>query len=51
MTEERHTDVTSLSREELLQLVAIFAGKALVHYGLWFSQSVRHQDLDTALAL
>jgi hypothetical protein len=51
MTEERPTDVTSLSREELLQLVAIFAGKALVHYGLWFSQSVRHQDLDTALAL
>ncbi len=51
MTPGNVTDVAALSRDELIRLVGIFAGKALVHYGLWFSQIVRHQDLDTGLAI
>jgi Family of unknown function (DUF6125) len=51
MTPGTVTDVAALSREELIRFVGILAGKALVHYGLWFSQAVRHQDLDTGLAV
>jgi hypothetical protein len=51
MTPETAKDVTGLSREELIRLVGILAGKALVHYGLWFSQAVRHQDLDSGLSV
>ncbi|MDQ1239150.1 MAG: hypothetical protein QG577_1335 [Thermodesulfobacteriota bacterium] len=40
-----------LSREELSGLLGILAGNVLVHYGMWFSETVRRVGLDNAVQL
>jgi len=40
-----------LSREEILNLLSILAGNVLMHYGIWFSETVRKLGLDEAVEL
>lgn len=49
MQNEKYSDITKLSREELLQFVGIFLGDVLVHYGMWFTESVRQLGVKNAL--
>lgn len=42
-------DVTELSKEELLALTGLLMGDVLIHYGMWFTETVRHLDLETAM--
>ncbi|HMK34322.1 MAG TPA: DUF6125 family protein [Desulfomonilaceae bacterium] len=43
------TDVTELSREGLLEMVSLLLGDVLVHYGMWFTETVKHMGVRTAL--
>lgn len=49
MKNQESSDITKLSREELLQFVGIFLGDLLVHYGMWFTESVRQLGVEAAL--
>lgn len=49
--DERPSGIADLSRDNLIRLVGIFLGEVIVHYGLWFSHTVHHNDLDTGLEL
>jgi hypothetical protein len=49
MEVQKPLDVTELSREELIQLVGILMGDVFVHYGLWFTEAVRHLGVQTAV--
>ncbi|MDQ1239765.1 MAG: hypothetical protein QG577_1951, partial [Thermodesulfobacteriota bacterium] len=40
-----------LSREELSGLLGILVGNVLVHYGMWFSETVRRVGLNNAVQL
>jgi len=43
------SEIEDLSREDLTELVGIFMGKTMVHYGMWFARAVHHYNLETAL--
>jgi len=43
--------ITDLSREELIRLVGIFMGDVLIHYGMWFSEIVHREGIETAVKL
>ncbi len=49
MHADKPLEVTDLAREELLRLVGIFMGDLLVHYGMWFTETVRHHGIEIAL--
>ncbi|MFH0959495.1 MAG: DUF6125 family protein [Pseudomonadota bacterium] len=49
MQNEETSDMTKLSREELLQFVGFFLGDVLVHYGMWFTESVKQLGIKNAL--
>lgn len=44
-------DITDLSKEELIRLVGVFMGDVLVHYGMWFAETVHSQGIETALRM
>ena len=49
MLVDKPLEVTDLSRDELLRLVGIFLGDLLVHYGMWLTETVRYQGIETAV--
>jgi hypothetical protein len=49
MQDAKPLDVTELSREQLIDLVGLLMGDVFVHYGLWFTEAVRHHGVKTAL--
>jgi hypothetical protein len=49
VTENKSREIADLPREDLLRLVGLYFGKALVHYGLWFSATVDRHGIETAL--
>lgn len=51
MPERKSCDLTDLSGEEILRLIGIYMGDVLVHYGMWFTETVRRYGLEAALEL
>lgn len=43
--------IEGLDRDHLIRLIGVFLGEALVHYGMWFSNTALHEGLDQALDL
>ena len=44
-------EFSDLEKEDLIRMVGIFVGDLLVHYGMWFTETVRSQGIKTALEL
>lgn len=51
MREDTPMFITDLPKEELLKMVGIFMGDLLVHYGMWFTESVNRLGVEKALEL
>jgi hypothetical protein len=51
MPDEKPSDITDFSRDELVRLVGMLLGDLLVHYGMWFTETLRYHDAETALKL
>jgi hypothetical protein len=49
LPEDRSYEVTELPREDLIRLVLMYLGDALVHYGMWFTETAGRIDVKTAL--
>lgn len=52
MTDDRSArpmDITELPKEELLRLVGVFLGDVLVHYGMWFTETLHTLGPEEAL--
>jgi hypothetical protein len=49
MHDRKPLEITELSKEELLALTGMLMGDVLVHYGMWFTETVRRLGLKTAL--
>jgi len=47
----RSQAVTDLSREDLIRVVGMFLGDVLTHYGIWFTETVHHHGIETAVRL
>ncbi len=51
MPDGKPSDITDFSKDELVRLVGMFLGDLLVHYGMWFTETLRYHDAETALKL
>jgi hypothetical protein len=49
MDNRKPIDITELPKEDLLHMVGIFLGDVLVHYGMWFTESVHEVGPEQAL--
>lgn len=48
---EHGKELTDLDRDDLLRMVGTFFGDLFVHYGMWFTETVRHQGIEKALEM
>jgi len=49
--DRRALESTDMSKDQLIQLVGMFMGDVLVHYGMWFTEVVHRGGIATALEL
>lgn len=49
MDADKPVEIHELPKEDLLQMVGIFLGDVLVHYGMWFTESLRALGPEKAL--
>lgn len=51
MAEEKPVNITELSNDQLLKLTGIFFDHVLVHYGMWFTETIHKEGVERALDL
>lgn len=49
MEKDVYRNIEDLPTDDIIRLIGIYAGEALVHYGLWFANTVHGNDMCTAL--
>ncbi|MEI8182938.1 MAG: DUF6125 family protein [Desulfomonile sp.] len=51
MTGGQSLEISELSKDELLRLMGMFFGHVFVHYGMWFTETLRREGIEKALEL